>query len=231
MTVKDLYALQASRDISIDKTTISGAEVWVNFDENGRSNFANVHLVENEPGTRVNFRYESVVFSLTDSVVHFGDMSRKISGEGRNLTFLFSPAHGVNANGDLRHNFDLTATDSSFTYDTRDIKKIDLRAVGIADNTGAEFSKFELKTPFGETSMTGTLVDWASPHYDFDIVSTLDLTEATTLLPIGTAITGVGNFKGKVSGHGETYHIEAQADSASLRAEGIALKGQISPRP
>jgi len=46
MTVKDLYSWQLGRDIIIDTTEISGGEVWVKFDENGRSNFANLHFVE-----------------------------------------------------------------------------------------------------------------------------------------------------------------------------------------
>src|ERR1043165_10309079 len=58
MTVKDLYSRQLSRDIAIDTTDINGAEVWVKFDQNGKSNFSNLHFVENEPGTRVNFKYE-----------------------------------------------------------------------------------------------------------------------------------------------------------------------------
>src|SRR6476661_2945063 len=43
MTVVDLWALRATRDIRIDTTDINGAEVWVTFDENGESNFKNVH--------------------------------------------------------------------------------------------------------------------------------------------------------------------------------------------
>ena len=81
--MQDLYAWQLSRDISIDKTEISGAEVWVKFDENGESNFSNLKLVENERGHAVNFKYDSIDFSLNDSVVHFGDLSRKISGNAQ----------------------------------------------------------------------------------------------------------------------------------------------------
>jgi hypothetical protein len=61
LTVDNLYAWQLSRDISINTTDIDGAEVWVNFDENGRSNFANLKLVEEAPG-RVNFKYDTIVF-------------------------------------------------------------------------------------------------------------------------------------------------------------------------
>ena len=42
LTVQDLYAWQLTRDITVDSTEIYGAEVWVKFDENGRSNFANI---------------------------------------------------------------------------------------------------------------------------------------------------------------------------------------------
>ena len=49
MTVQDLYSWQLSRDISIDKTDVDGAEVWVKFDENGRSNFDNLHFVRTNP--------------------------------------------------------------------------------------------------------------------------------------------------------------------------------------
>src|SRR4029079_9758115 len=73
LSVKDLYAWQLSRDISLDSTDVNGAEVWVKFDENGKSNFSNLHFVEGE-GSRINFLYESVNFSLKDSVVHAGDL-------------------------------------------------------------------------------------------------------------------------------------------------------------
>jgi hypothetical protein len=45
-SVDNLYAWQLSRDISIDTTDIDGAEVWIRFDENGRSNFANLNIIE-----------------------------------------------------------------------------------------------------------------------------------------------------------------------------------------
>ena len=214
LTVQNLYAWQLSRDISIDKTQISGAEAWVKFDENGRSNFANLHFVENEPGTRVNFKYDSVDFQLQDSIVHFGDLSRKISGNAKNVLFLLSPEDRDVADEQKRYKFDLTSTDSNFVYDTSTIEKIDIRATGIADHYGAEISRFDLRTPIGESTMTGTLTDWAAPKYNLDIQSTVDLTQASGIFAMGTPLVGVGNFKGKVTGEGESYRIEGTADAA-----------------
>ncbi len=82
MSVQDLYSWQLSRDISIDTTNVNGAEVWVTFDKDGRSNFSNLHFVESAQPERVNFKYQSINFALKDSVVHYGDVSAELIGRG-----------------------------------------------------------------------------------------------------------------------------------------------------
>lgn len=226
MSVKDLYSLELRRDISIDTTDIAGAEVWVRFDENGHTNWSNLKFVEEEPGARVNFRYESIKFALTDSVIHFGDLSRRISGNANNLVFNLSPDVAVPAGeaAARRYRFEVAATDSDFAYEDRSVEDIDVRAEGVADDTGAEISCLELQTPIGTSSLTGRLTDWDDPRYEFDIQSSVDLTQASSVFSPETALAGVGNFRGTVSGHGEEYRIQGEVDSEALRAEGVYLK-------
>ena len=225
MSMADVLSLNTSRDIKIETTDIAGAEVWVKFDENGRSNFSNLKFVEDEAGSRVNFRYESVRFTLTDSIVHFGDQARHLSADAKNVLFNLTPAVTDTVGQPIRYNFDLTSTDSNFAYEERTVDKIDLHTTGIADDRGAEITRFDLTTPLGQANLTGTLTDWADPKYAFDIQSTVDLTQTAGIFSPGTALTGVGNFKGKLIGQGETYQIEGQADSEAIRAGGVYLKG------
>lgn len=225
LTVRDLYAWQLSRDISIDTTEITGAEAWVKFDENGRSNFSNLKLVEDQAGSRVNFKYESIKFSLRDGAVHFGDLSRKIAADANNVVFSLEPENFEVPDEQKRYKFDLSSTQSKFVYDDRPLDPIDLRAVGIADRTGADITQFQLTTPIGQSSLTGRLTDWAALKYDLNIESSVDLTRASTIFPLGTAINGTGSFKGKVSGSGENYRVDGTIESPSLTAEGIYLKG------
>lgn len=225
LTVQDLYSWQLSRDITIDTTDITGAEVFVKFDENGKSNFSNLKLVEDQAGSRVNFKYESVRFSLRDSTIHFGDLSRKIAADANNVAFLLEPVDGNVPAEQIRYKFDLSSTQSNFVYDDRPLEPIDLRAVGVADRMGADITQFKLTTPIGESSLNGRLTDWAALKYDLNIESSVDLTQASTIFPLGTPIKGIGNFKGKVSGEGETYRVDGAVNSESLTAEGIYLKG------
>lgn len=223
LTVENLWAWQLTRDIKVDSTEIYGAEVWVKFDENGRSNFAN--LVQDERASRVNFKYDSVRFSLRDSVVHFGDLSRTIAGEANNVQFFLEPENYATPDALRRYSLDLTSTDSSFSYQESRLEDITIRAKAIADETGADISELRIETPIGQTLLSGRLTDWKDFKYDLNIESTVDLTQASTIFPLGATLRGVGNFKGRVTGEGETYKIDGQIDSQALTAEGVYLKG------
>ncbi len=222
LTVLDLLSWKLSRDISIDRTDVSGAEVWIKFDENGRSNFSNLKFIEDERGSSVNFKYESTAVSIQDSTIHFGDLSRKIAADAKNVTVSLTP--DLADAEKKRFKFDAYSKDSNFAYDGRSIEKIGLRALGTADNAGAEITDLRLSTPVGDLSGTGTIRDWAKPRYDLQFESTIDITQLTNIFSPGTGLRGVGNFAGRVTGEGENYKVEGKADSAAIRAGGVYLR-------
>jgi translocation and assembly module TamB len=225
LSVEDLYAWQLSRDIKLDSTEINGAEVWVMFDENGNSNFSNLDLAMDQAGSRVNFKYDSVRFTVRDAVVHFGDVQHNISGDAKNIALFLEPTTDAVPDEQKRYKFDFTSTESNFVYDGSRVEPIDIRAVGIADDLGAEISEFRLTSPIGETTMSGRLTDWERLQYDLNVDSTVDLTQTATVFPLGTALRGIGNFSGKVTGEGENYKVDGEIKSDALSADNIYLKG------
>ena len=223
LTVQDLWAWQLTRDITVDSTEIYGAEVWVKFDENGRSNFANI--VQDQGASRVNLRYDSVRFSMRDSVVHFGDLRRTITADANNIQFFLEPEAWEDSNTPRKYRLDLTTTDSNFTYGESRLEDISLRARAIADETGADISELRIETPIGHTVLSGRLTDWKDFKYDLNVESTVDLTQTSTIFPLGASLRGFGNFKGKVTGQGETYRVDGEISSEALTAEGVYLRG------
>lgn len=224
LTVQNLYAWQLSRDIKVDSTEINGAEVWVRFDENGNSNFSNLEFVEDEAGSRVNFTYDSVKFVLNEGLVHFNDASHKISADAKNVILLLEPTTYAVPDEQKRYNIDITSTDSNFIYDGNAIEPIDIRARGIADERGAEINELKLTTPIGTSLLNGKITDWERLIYDLNITSTVDLTQTSTVLPLGTPLRGLANFNGKVTGEGENYKIDGEISSENLQASNIYLK-------
>ncbi len=225
LRIKDLYAWQLSRDISLETTDVDGFEAWVKFDENGKSNFSNLNLVQDEAGSSVNFTYSSVKATIKNGLVHFGDVQHKISADAKNIAVILEPENYDVPDEQKRYKINFASTDSNFIYDDSPIQPIDIRAVGIADNNGADISELKLTTPLGESSLSGKLTDWAALKYDLNIDSTVDLTQTSNILPLGTALRGAANFSGKVTGEGAKYSIEGEIQSDALAADNIRLKG------
>jgi len=223
LSIDNLFAWQTTRDIKVDSTEIWGAEVWVKYDENGRSNFAN--LVQDERASRISLKYDSVRFQLRDSLVHFGDLRRTIGADANNIQFFLDPESWEDPTTPRRYRLDLTSTESSFTYQESRLDNISLRAKAIADETGADISELRIETPIGETVMNGRLSDWKEFRYDLNIESSVDLTQASTIFPLGATLRGVGNFKGRVTGSGENYNVDGRVESDALAADGVYLKG------
>ena len=222
MTVQDLYALQLERNIKVQSTDVTDVEAWVNFDENGDSNFSEIQLIE--PTRSIKFNYASTTFSLKNGLVHFGDVTRKINGDAKNVLLTFEPENFDVPDDQKRYKFDFTSTDSNFSYDESKVEPIDIRAQGIANGQGAEITSLNLTSPLGTSNLKGTINDWKSPKYNLQIDSTVDLTQTSTIFPLGTPLRGIGNFSGTVTGEGENYKVDGNITSDAISASNIYLK-------
>src|SRR5215207_1569293 len=89
--IEDLYALNLQRNINLRDLKIEGFEAWVTFDEQGRSNFRNLHIPPPEPNKRILFAYSTANVEIKDGVIHYGDARHDISGEAKNLHVTVQP--------------------------------------------------------------------------------------------------------------------------------------------
>src|SRR4030095_3878190 len=53
--IEDLYALNLQRHITLKDLKMKGLELWVALDDQGRSNFRNIHIPPPEPNRRILF--------------------------------------------------------------------------------------------------------------------------------------------------------------------------------
>lgn len=221
-TIPDLFAWSLRRNVNVDSTEINGAEIWLKFDENGRSNFSNIITETGESNLSVN--YESSRLKLTDSVIHINDVTRKISADGNNISLSIDPEDLSVPDEQKRYKIDLTSTGSNVVYDESKLENVNVSVKAVADRAGADIADLRVETPIGHSYLSGRINDWSALNYDLNIESSVDLTQTSNSFPIGTTLRGVGNFKGKVSGSGENYKIEGNINSEALAADGVYLK-------
>src|SRR5438093_8224113 len=89
--VEDLYALNLRRNINLQDLRVEGLEAWVTFDEQGRSNFRNIHIPPPEPNRNILFAYSTAHVEIQKGVIHYGDARHELSGEARNLNATVQP--------------------------------------------------------------------------------------------------------------------------------------------
>ena len=223
--IEDLYALNLRRNINLEDLTIDGFETWVAFDEQGRSNFRNIHIPAPEPNARILFAYSTAHVQIRNGVVHYGDAKHEISGEARNLQATVQP-DDPNAPAASRMNtVFLSLTNSTFTYDGRPINNIDLTARGRVNQTRAEIQELVLKSPVTETHLSGIMDDWRALRYQMNITSSVNLDQVSDTFETDPTLSGIGNFAGTVTGEGDQFTIQGGIKSEALAADGVRLRG------
>jgi translocation and assembly module TamB len=223
--IEDLYALNLRRNINLKDLKIHGFEAWVTFDEQGRSNFRNIHIPPPEPNKRILFAYSTASIEIKNGVIHYGDARHEISGTARNLEATILP-DDLNAPANSWMNtVTLNVTDSNFIYDGRPVNDIALHARGRVNQTRAEIHEVVLRSPVAEARLTGTMDDWRALSYQMQITSSVDLTQLSEVLRPDTTLRGTGNFAGTVTGQGDQFKITGEVKSDALAADGVRLQG------
>lgn len=223
--IEDLYALNLRRNINLESLEVAGLQLWVTFDEQGRSNFANLTLPEPDPNRRILFSYSTAQITLKDSVVFWADERYDVSGTARNLMATIQPDDPSAPAESWMNTVSLSLTDSNFTYRDQTVTGIDISVKGRVDQTRAEIHELVLRSPLAEAQLNGTLDDWRNLRYRLDVVSTVDLTQASDLLRAATSVRGVGTFRGVISGEGSRYTVDGTITSDALAADGIRVQG------
>ena len=223
--VEDLYALSLRRNINLKDLKIRGFEAWVTFDEQGRSNFRNLHIPPPEPNKRILFAYSTATVQITDGVIHYGDARHEISGEARNFQMTVQPDDPNAPESSRMNTVTLNLSDSNFVYDGRTVKDISLDARGRVSQTGAEIHEAVLKSPVAEARLQGTMDDWRALSYQMQITSSVDLTQLSDVLQPSTTLRGAGSFAGTVTGRGDQFQIKGEVKSDALAADGVRLQG------
>jgi len=222
--IEDLYALNVRRNINLKDLSVEGMELWVNFDAQGRSNFRNLHIPPPEPNRSILFAYSTAHVELKNALIHYGDALHSLSGEARNIHATIQPDDPNAPGASWMNTVVLSATNSTLVYDSRPLNNIDIEAHARINQTRAEIQDLTVRSPVGDTHLQGVMDDWRALRYHLNVTSTVDLTQASDILQKGTALRGVGNFVGTITGEGSRYQLEGGIKADALAADGIRLQ-------
>lgn len=223
--IEDLYALNLRRNINLRDLQIEGLELWVNFDEQGNSNFRNIHVPPPEPNARLLFAYSTAHIDLKNAQIHYGDKLHSLSGEARNLRATIQPEDPNAPAASWMNLVTFSSTNSTFVYDGKAVNNIDVDGRARVNQTRAEIQQLTLKSPLAEAQLQGVMDDWRNLKYTLNITSSVDLTQASEVLQPGVTLRGAGNFVGTVTGDGNRYQVDGSVKADAIAADNLRLQG------
>jgi autotransporter translocation and assembly factor TamB len=222
--VEDMWALSLRRNVNLEDLKVEHPEIWVGYDAQGRSNFADLKVPPPDPNQRILFAYSTAHVEITDAVVHYDDRRYDINGEARNVRAVVQPENPNAPGASPTDIVDLWMSNSTFTTSGHAVNPIDVELHARVNQVRADISDLTLRSPVAEAHLSGALDDWRALRYHMQVNANVDLTQASDALQLQTALRGAGKFEGIVSGEGDKYKVEGGIVSDALAADGVRLK-------
>jgi outer membrane protein assembly complex protein YaeT len=217
--LRDPFALSLQREIVLQQLELSGVDLYVEVDEQGRTNFQGVAAPARAPG-RLSFDYSKLVGTLTEGAVHVNDRARELQAR---LSGLRAEVRPLPASQAL--SLQLSAGGGGVSYAGREVPLEDLQLAGRADAAGAQLENFKLAAPLGTVSVAGRIEDWNALRYDLGVQAQVALAQAAELVAPDTSLAGVVNFNGQITGAGVAYRVTGGLNAASGSVAGTRWRG------
>jgi len=223
--IRDLYALKLSREIALNQLSLDGVEVFVEIDEQGKTNLEGIH---NAPPKSQTIKFDStkLLTVLTNGAVHFKDRKHKIETDLGDLKINAQPSPQTPDAVNLQ----LTANASRAAFEGREIKigKLDLTARAAA--SGVEVEQFNLNSTIADVKAKGKLEDFNKLRYGFDVETNARMNELAQFAFPAVAMRGQAAATVRIEGEGDKYNFKGSVAAGDLTIDNTTLRGVQLPQ-
>jgi outer membrane protein assembly complex protein YaeT len=215
--IREPYALRLRREVVFHRLEVEGLKLFVERDEQGRSNFDGVHLPPPRAPSRITFDTSGLVASLAKGSVSVKDRRDDIHAELGGLQAEVRPeldhlnVQFTSGAGSLRRYQQTTAVEG-FTLKGR------------LTSSNAEIESLSLKSSAAEGNFSGRIDDFKALRYQFDGQANLDLDEVVALAAPDLDLSGRAGFNGHIEGEGLRFRVSGKLNAEELSASDIAVR-------
>ncbi|HKX28079.1 MAG TPA: translocation/assembly module TamB domain-containing protein [Blastocatellia bacterium] len=212
--VQDPYALRLSREVKIKQVELDGVELYLERDQQHRSNLEGVHQAPPGSGA-VKIDISELAAALSNSAIHFKDHCHQLEADLTGLQVRAqSPAPSVIG-------LKLESV-GSLKLQGREARIDRLALAGRISGSGVEIEGLDFNSALAEVKAKGRLDDWKAPRYGFDFDSRVNLEDATRFMSSGgekAQIKGLAVGKGRLEGEQSDYQIKGDLSAENLNVK------------
>ncbi|MGH9800020.1 MAG: AsmA family protein, partial [Blastocatellia bacterium] len=223
--IRDLYAPKLNREIEIQNINLDGAEVFVELDEQGRSNLTGIHEAPPKSET-IKFDTTKLLTALTNTAVHFKDRQHKVEADLTKLQINAQP----NSNQPQKVNVQFETIAGRVAVEGRETQISKLSLAATASASAVEVEQLQINSGLSEVTAKGKVEDFSTLKYSFDLESKVRLEELASFAFPQVLMRGMSAASGKLEGEGKKYKFNGSISVADLLIENTRLSGVQLPQ-
>ena len=221
LSLSDFFAFKTRRDIAVDSVRINGIDVFLNFDENGRSNFTGVKFVEDDELVKVTYQAANV--SVKNGRFRIGDEVRDIDFDVKEVSLGVDPIKSPDG-ASIENKISLETGRSSLRFGDGKLEDISINLQGLLKKDFFGVSNLGLNSSAGTFVAKGSLKSFDAPEYSFEIDSTLDVSTLTRIFTPSNKLDGSGKVRGTLTGKGQDFAFDGTVVTDELSSSDFSLK-------
>lgn len=200
----------ALRELALQQPT-----VYVQFDEQGRPNFAQIKVAELRQQDIA--QISTLSTSITGGQLVYGDKRVSFDGELNNLRFtmLMQPQAPVKIS--------LVAAQSNLKYQDHPIVLESLILQAELSQKRAEIKALNVTSSLGDVAATGTITDWQSFNYQFNLKTKWNVQNILATFAPAHQASGELLVEGQLSGLQGDYQFQGQLAATKLTAPDLVI--------
>ncbi|MEK6323484.1 MAG: translocation/assembly module TamB domain-containing protein [Acidobacteriota bacterium] len=229
--------------INITQVKVVHPQAWIEFDEQGRFNLAELHA----PPSKKEVKEKSIIFltsnfEVTGGEINFLDRQHNISAQVTDLIAHLVPLRTDVIEDRLDHRLEFGFTQASATVEGRKIQTITANILAHVTDHNAEIlslngvPQFKIDSDLGHIQVNGKVESFEPLKYAFtDVSAEAVLDQISRVFAPDTKMTGKVDFVGRVDGAGADYKASGAVTSdtvsvAGFRVAGVRVKTDITGR-
>lgn len=227
--------------IKITQVEIVRPRAWIELDEKGRLNLADLHAPpEKKEAKESAVTFLTSNFEVKDAELNLVDLKSNITAQVSNLTAHLVPLSPESIEDKLNHRLELGFSGATASIDGRKINDITANIVARVTEEDAEIlsengePQFKITSDLGKIIVDGKVDSFAPLKYELkDVRADASLAQVSRVFVPDTKMDGVVGFTGQVSGTGSDYRATGSLESKTLsvagfRVAGVRVKSDIS---
>jgi outer membrane protein insertion porin family len=226
ISISDPLALETSREITVKRVEVDGADFYYEIDGQGRTNLDGIHYVPPK-SEAITLDTSRTISAIAGGSIHFKDISRRIEADVQEVEATAQPNNPPNNSNVINLRFNSAAGRASYAGRESRLGKLELTARVSKD--GVEVEGLNLESNVAQVKAKGKIENWAAPRYGFDFDSRVKLDEASRVLALKSGLKGAAAINGRIDGEGENYTFKGDANSAEASVANVIMSDARFP--